>query len=153
MILGSMPSRESLARQQYYAHPRNAFWPIVTKLLHIEAPEYRQRAKQLAQRGMALWDVLKACFREGSLDSSIDENSIVTNDFEGFFAAHPGIDQLFFNGAKAESVYLRHVKPDLPPPWSELPATRLPSTSPAHAGMPFEQKMQAWTAILEAQKT
>lgn len=144
-----MPSRQSLARQQYYAHPRNAFWPIVSELLQIEATDYRQRAKQLAQGGVALWDVLKACFREGSLDSSIAENSIVPNDFERFFAAHSLIRHLYFNGAKAESVYLRHVKPGLPARWTELPCTRLPSTSPANAGMSFEQKMQAWKAILK----
>ena len=152
LILGSMPSRESLARQQYYAHPRNAFWPIVTSLLQIDAPDYAQRARQLARRGVALWDVLKACFREGSLDSSIDESSIVTNDFNGFFAAHARIGQLFFNGAKAESVYLRHVIPELHEPWAALPSTRLPSTSPANAGMSFEQKMQAWKTIRDPVK-
>ena len=149
LILGSMPGRESLAHQQYYAHPRNAFWPIVTELLQIQAPDYRQRTQQLAAHGVALWDVLMACSRTGSLDSAIDENSIVSNDFEAFFTAHSRIGHLFFNGAKAEAVYLKHVRPKLSAPWAALPATRLPSTSPAHAAMSRAQKTAAWQAILE----
>ncbi|MDT8319017.1 MAG: DNA-deoxyinosine glycosylase [Xanthomonadales bacterium] len=149
LILGSMPGRESLARQQYYAHPRNAFWPIVNDLLQIEASDYRQRTRQLAARGVALWDVLKACFRIGSLDSAIDENRIVSNDFDAFFAEHPRIGHLFFNGAKAEALYVKHVRPKLPTQWAVLPATRLPSTSPAHASMSRADKTAAWRAILQ----
>lgn len=149
LILGSMPSRESLARRQYYAHPRNAFWPIVTDLLEIDAEDYPDRAARLADRGVALWDVLQACFRNGSLDSAIVDDTIVTNDFSAFFGAHPRIGRVYFNGAKAESVYLKYVLPGLRDPAAELPLRRLPSTSPANAGMTQRQKKSAWRAILE----
>jgi TDG/mug DNA glycosylase family protein len=149
LVLGSMPSRESLARQQYYAHPRNAFWPIVTDLLGIDARAYAQRTAGLARRGVALWDVLKACFRSGSLDSAIDDATIVINDFASFFRAHPRIAHVYFNGAKAEATYRRRVLPALSDRAAALPLLRLPSTSPAHAGMTLEQKKSAWRVILD----
>ena len=148
LILGSMPSRESLARQQYYAHPRNAFWPILTALLEINADAYAERTAQVVRRGVAIWDVLQACYRSGSLDSAIDERSIVANDFPGFYRRHPRIRRVFFNGAKAESVYRRHVLPVLSGRAAGLPLQRLPSTSPAHAGMSLERKTAAWRDIL-----
>jgi len=149
LILGSMPSLESLARQQYYAHPRNAFWPILTALLKIEDTAYPDRVLQVQRRGIAIWDVLQACFRAGSLDSAIDEKSVVANDFRAFFDAHPRVRKIHFNGAKAESIYRRHVLPVLPPTAAALPLRRLPSTSPAHAGMTLEQKKAAWQVILD----
>lgn len=148
LILGSMPSRESLAQGQYYAHPRNGFWPIMTALLEIDAASYTQRTAQVVRRGVAIWDVLQACYRSGSLDSAIDERSIVTNDFPDFFRHHRRIRNLYFNGAKAESMYRRHVLPALSGAAADLPLRRLPSTSPAHAGMSLEQKKVAWRAIL-----
>lgn len=150
LILGSMPSRESLVRQQYYAHPRNAFWPILTRLLEIEAATYAERAAQLTQRGVAVWDVLQACYRSGSLDSAIDDRSIETNDFPGFFRAHPRVRKVYFNGAKAESLYRKHVLPVLSGAAADLPLRRLPSTSPAHAGMSVEDKLAAWRVVVEA---
>ncbi len=149
LVLGSMPSRESLAQQQYYAHPRNAFWPILTELLHLGDLPYEKRARATAERGVAVWDVLKACFRPGSLDSAIADDSIVTNDFPDFFRRHPEIRRVYFNGAKAEAVYLRQVLPTLPPAMATMSRQRLPSTSPAHAGMSFERKLSAWRVILE----
>ena len=149
LILGSMPSRESLTRRQYYAHPRNAFWPILTSLLGIEATEYAERCDDLKASGVALWDVLQACFRDGSLDSAIDDSTIVINDFTAFFEAHRGIRHVYFNGAKAESVYRRHVLPALAKEAAALPLRRLPSTSPAHAGMSLERKRSAWRVIVD----
>lgn len=147
LVLGSMPSRESLARQQYYAHPRNAFWPIMTHLYRLQISSYRERAEELTGHGVAVWDVLQACTRSSSLDSDIDDDSIVTNDFSGFFQAHPQVRKVFFNGAKAESVYLKQVIPDLSPGPAAYPHSRLPSTSPANAGMNFEQKLEAWLVL------
>ena len=143
-----MPGRESLRRQQYYAHPRNAFWPIVTELLHLAADDYPGRTASVTAAGFAIWDVLQACFRGSSLDSDILENTIRANDFNRFFRQHPDIGRVFFNGAKAESVYRRHVRPGLDPRWQTLHYYRLPSTSPAHAGMSREDKTLAWRAIL-----
>ena len=148
LVLGSMPSRESLARQQYYAHPRNAFWPILTRALDIEAERYDERAQAALSKGVAIWDVYRDCIRPGSLDSAIDEKSAVINDFRGFLQKHPDIGRILFNGAKAESAYLRHVLPDLDGKTAAIPHQRLPSTSPAHAGMTFEKKRAAWEAAL-----
>jgi TDG/mug DNA glycosylase family protein len=148
LVLGSMPSRESLARQQYYAHPRNAFWPIMSRLFGLRETAYTARAAELTAHGVAVWDVLRTCTRPGSLDSAIDEASIVTNDFAAFFAAHPDIRRVFFNGAKAESVYLRRVLPSLAGAAAALPHHRLPSTSPAHAGLDLDAKTAAWRALI-----
>lgn len=149
LILGSMPSRESLARQQYYAHPRNAFWPIISALLAFDEPGYRQRIKRVRAGGVAIWDVLQACFRRGSLDSDIDNETLVPNDFRPFFHDHPAIRRVYFNGAKAESVYLKRVLPGLTGEAAALPRLRLPSTSPAHATLSLEQKTAAWRVILD----
>lgn len=149
LILGSMPSRQSLAQQQYYAHPRNAFWPILTMLLEIETTTYDERAAQLTARGVAVWDVLQACYRSGSLDSAIDDRSVVTNDFPRFFREHPGVRNVYFNGGKAESLYRKHVLPVLAGATAGLPLRRLPSTSPAHAGMSLEAKLLAWRVVVE----
>jgi TDG/mug DNA glycosylase family protein len=148
LILGSMPSRESLVQQRYYAHPRNSFWPIVSSLFEFTGNDYQQNADQLMQNGVAVWDVLKTCFRTGSLDSDIDDSTIVTNDFQQFFTHHPDISRIFFNGAKAESVYLKHVLPKLDGAAAEFKLQRLPSTSPAHASISFEQKKDAWRVIM-----
>jgi len=150
LILGSMPSRESLSRQKYYAHPRNSFWPIVSGLLGITTTDYANRTQQVTEGGIAIWDVLQACTRHSSLDSDIDDRSIVTNDFRTFFEQHPGITRVFFNGAKAESVYLKHVLPGLPARQAEMSLQRLPSTSPANAGMTVERKLEKWRVIVAA---
>lgn len=149
LILGSMPSRESLRQQQYYAHPRNSFWPILCQLFGLEQLDYASRAEQVSRRGIAIWDVLKTCFRSSSLDSDIDDSSITTNDFGEFFLDHPSIERVFFNGAKAETVYRRHVLPTLPAEYTSHILRRLPSTSPAHAGMTVAEKMKAWKVITE----
>jgi TDG/mug DNA glycosylase family protein len=149
LILGSMPSRESLRRQQYYAHPRNAFWPILSELFELEPMSYAERADRVSRKGIAIWDVLRTCFRSSSLDSDIDDKSITTNDFAMFYRSHPAITRVFFNGAKAESVYRRHVLPTLPQQVSGQALQRLPSTSPAHAGMTVANKLEAWRVVCD----
>lgn len=142
-----MPGQASLSAQQYYAHPRNAFWPIMSELLGL-APgtPYTARLQALTAAGLALWDVMQSCEREGSLDSAIRDDSVVPNDVRGFLAAHPQVALLCFNGAKAEQSFRRHILPDLGIPPPRL--LRLPSTSPAHAGMPAHAKLAAWRAAL-----
>lgn len=147
LILGSMPGKASLAAVQYYAHPRNSFWPIMLGLLGGEAElSYPQRLALLQENGVALWDVLATCTRESSLDSDIDEASIVANDLAAFLDLHAQVRQLFFNGAKAEQAFRRHVAPRLGARLDGLSRTRLPSTSPANASLRFEQKLAAWRA-------
>ncbi|OZC44873.1 DNA-deoxyinosine glycosylase [Rhodococcoides fascians A21d2] len=145
LVLGSMPGVASLAAQQYYAHPRNAFWPIMGTLFGA-GPElpYDARTERLRDHRIAVWDVLKLCTRAGSLDSAIVESSIVANDFESLFAQQPNIDRVFFNGAKAAESYRRHVATGLPLPRVEF--TRLPSTSPAHASLDLAAKTRAWAS-------
>jgi hypoxanthine-DNA glycosylase len=148
LILGSMPSRESLHQARYYAHPRNCFWPLISGLLRLPEQDYEARARHLNQLGYAVWDVLQSCSRASSMDSDIVESTIRPNDFASFFAAHPSISRVFFNGAKAEAMYRRHVLKRLPQACQGFSYQRLPSTSPANAGMTLEQKRRAWGDIL-----
>lgn len=146
-----MPGAASLAAARYYAHPRNAFWRIAGALLGFDAgAPYPARTRALAGAGFALWDVLQSCERSGSLDAAIPEHSEVANDFAAFLRDHPGVHRIFFNGAKAEASFRRRVLPQLEAAGAarRLSLTRLPSTSPAHAGLPFERKLEAWRAIL-----
>jgi hypoxanthine-DNA glycosylase len=141
LILGSMPGKESLQQNQYYAHPQNAFWKIMGELAgaHRHLP-YPERLRALVAAQIALWDVLATCERKSSLDSHIRNEK--ANDFAAFFAQHPHITHVYFNGAKAEQSFKRFVlgRQKLPP----LEFVRLPSTSPAHAGMRYEEKLRVW---------
>jgi TDG/mug DNA glycosylase family protein len=150
LILGSMPGKESLRAGQYYAHPRNAFWKIMGDLVgaYPDLP-YEERLHILKSAGIALWDVLESCVRKTSLDSHIKEGA--ANNFKSFFQQHPNITHVFFNGAKAEQCFRKHVQ--LPPESSSLHYCRLPSTSPAHAGMSYANKLDAWRAILQCSST
>src|SRR5678816_720968 len=144
LILGSMPGKASLRAKQYYAHPQNAFWRIIAALYELDATApYEMRVEALRERGIALWDVMKSCTRESSLDSDVVEASIVANAFPSFLRAHPRIATVCFNGAKAEQSFQRYVLPKLAG-HSDLAYYRLPSTSPAHASLPFEKKLAAW---------
>lgn len=146
IILGSMPGIKSLTEQQYYAHPQNAFWRIMAALFDFEAhAEYEQRLGHLQASGVALWDVLHSCKREGSLDSMIQLETQVANNFNALFQVYPNIQAVFFNGAKAESYFKRHIFPSLAQ--HQLQFARLPSTSPAHASLSFDAKLDAWRAI------
>jgi double-stranded uracil-DNA glycosylase len=148
LILGSLPGRKSLQMQQYYAHPQNAFWKIILQLFGAPSPlPYTRRVKILTDHGIALWDVLAAAERPGSLDSSIVHATARTNDFAAFFRAHPRIRRVFFNGRKAEEFYRRFVLPGLKDQFEELRYECLPSTSPAHAGMTFAKKLEHWAQI------
>ncbi len=143
LILGSMPGEASLQAGQYYAHPRNAFWPILGACLHFDAAlPYPQRIRAMKASGIALWDVLHSCRRRGSLDAAIDPQSQAVNDFEGFFQTHLRIRAVLFNGTTAETCFQRCVpKAWLPP---NLIMRRLPSTSPAMASLTLAQKTEVW---------
>lgn len=151
LILGSMPSPASLAKQQYYGHPRNAFWPVMGELIGA-GPEltYQRRRQILIAHRIAVWDVLQRCVRPGSADANIDMNTIEVNDFTEFFNRHRKIATVFFNGAAAANVFRKRVLPTFGQHFGYLQYRRLPSTSPAHAGMTLQQKIKAWEAILEA---
>ena len=151
LILGSMPGVASLRARQYYAHRQNQFWWIMGRLFGAERElPYAQRVERLLERGVAVWDVLKHCEREGSLDSDIRRDSEVVNDFPRFLEEHSSIRAVFFNGRKSEGVFTRRVQAQLGPRSATLRYARLPSTSPAHAGVPRAAKLRAWRRI-EAQ--
>jgi len=150
LILGSLPGQVSLQRQQYYALPQNAFWKIMERLFGAgPALPYEERVQRLVRNGIALWDVCAAAQRPGSLDASIVHSSVVPNDLAAFIETHPGIGLICFNGGKAAELYRRLVLPGLPATVRAIRYETLPSTSPAHAAMPFEEKLMRWAAVLQ----
>lgn len=147
LILGSMPSIASLQAGQYYAHPQNLFWTIMGEVLGFDArAPYVERITQLQQAGIALWDVLASCHRPGSLDANIHTATAQANDLPGFLVLHPNIQRICFNGAAAETLFRRHVLPQLSTPGIDM--LRLPSTSPANASIPAAQKRASWSKAL-----
>ena len=150
LVLGSMPGVASLQQQQYYAHPRNAFWPIMEELFAIDkSMEYAKRCSMLSSEKIGLWDVLNACKRDGSLDSRIETSSELANDFDRLFSSHHSISAVFFNGATAERLYKKHILSSEFMQDQDLFYFRLPSTSPAYAAMTFNEKLEQWRRILD----
>ncbi|MES2285667.1 MAG: DNA-deoxyinosine glycosylase [Bacteroidota bacterium] len=138
LILGTMPGNDSLKMNQYYAHPRNAFWKIMFAIFDQPfSADYAIKKKLLLSNQIAVWDVLKVCERRGSLDVNIIKEE--TNNFNAFFEKHSHINHIFFNGQQSSNYFLKNQQ-------SAIPFTKLPSTSPAHT-MSFTEKLAAWTAI------
>jgi hypoxanthine-DNA glycosylase len=147
LILGNMPSVMSLGAQEYYANPRNAFWRITGAIYGFDASApYDFRVSALTAHGIAVWDVLRSCRRVGSLDSAVEPDSMVANDFGPLFERHPHITRVFFNGAAAEKNFNRLVRvaPD-------LRYRRLPSTSPAQT-MRYADKLATWREAITARQ-
>lgn len=144
LILGSMPGDESLCRREYYAHARNAFWPIMGELLGFDpALPYDERLDLLRRHRIALWDVLASCLRPGSLDSNISVPR--PNDLRGLLARHPGLTAVYCNGGAS----LRYFKRFFPDVFAgPLPVRQLPSTSPAAARLSFADKLAAYREAL-----
>lgn len=148
LVLGSFPGVASLQAGQYYAHPRNQFWPIVATLLSDDpatvcAWPYARRCDWLLSVGLGLWDVYAACEREGSLDAAIRAPQV--NDFSGLRQCCPRLQAVAHNGG--ESFRHAHQTAAL-----GLPVLKLPSTSPAHASWTFERKLAAWREALAAHR-
>jgi hypoxanthine-DNA glycosylase len=144
LVLGTLPGEESLRRVEYYAHPRNLFWPIVFALFN-EAPAsaYADRLGFVAARQIALWDVCAMAERRASADSEIRRE--VPNTIHDLLDAHPGIGTVAFNGSGAERLYGRH--------FARRPGIdylSLPSTSPAHARLGLVEKLVRWQALRQA---
>jgi hypoxanthine-DNA glycosylase len=143
VVLGSFPGAASLAAGQYYAHPRNHFWPILAAIWGVDLPAqpYPQRLDEMLRRGLGLWDVYAACRRAGSLDSSIEDAEL--NDFASLLRRAPVLEAVAHNGG--ESARARHRLAAL-----GLAVERLPSTSPANASWSFDRKLAAWAAVFAA---
>jgi hypoxanthine-DNA glycosylase len=141
LVLGSFPGVASLRAQQYYGHPQNHFWKILGALWAVPLPTmpYEERVATVIERGLGVWDVYRACEREGSLDTSIANAEL--NDFAAVRLRCPGLEAIAHNGGES----FRHAK------HTEkfgVPVYRLPSTSPANASWSFDRKLAAWAEVL-----
>ncbi|WP_418301936.1 DNA-deoxyinosine glycosylase [Lysinibacillus fusiformis] len=142
LIVGSMPGKQSLEKQQYYGNPRNHFWPIIGKLLQIEVPDdYSERMALLRKNAIGLWDTIEACERKGSLDAAIRNEK--PNDFQTLFENYPNIELVLFNGAKAFDVFKKHIGLKL---LAERAYKKMPSTSPIPGKniKSFDEKVEDW---------
>ena len=151
LILGSLPSVQSVGKRQYYAHSRNSFWPIMGELFGagIDKP-YEERQTIIADAGIAIWDVLASSVRPGSMDVDIDQNTAKPNDINAFLQQHPGIKLICFNGHTAATLYRRFLTQPIKNNLDNLEYVLLPSTSPAFASMRFSEKLRHWATALDA---
>jgi hypoxanthine-DNA glycosylase len=142
IVLGSFPGVASLQAQQYYGHPRNQFWSILSALWNVDlkAAPYRERLAAARAHGLGIWDVYASCEREGSLDSAIENARL--NDLAGLRRLAPKLEAIAHNGGESARA-MRHTRA------LGLPEHRLPSTSPANASWAFERKLAAWRAVFE----
>lgn len=154
LVLGTLPGQASLIAGEYYAHPRNGFWRIIGDLFGLPPDlPYRDRTGHLVSAGVALWDVCEAAYRLGSLDTAIKSTSVVANDFDSFFRKHRGLRLICFNGSKAANLYRRVVLPKLHEPLKSIRCETLPSTSPANASIPYQEKLWQWSIVRRACET
>lgn len=146
MVLGSFPGVASLASQQYYAHPRNHFWPVLSALWGLSDEQalqrrpYAERVATALAQGLGIWDVYAACQRVGSLDSAIEQAQL--NELHQLRRWAPGLRGIVHNGGESA----RHMKITQA---LGLPVLKLPSTSPANASWSFERKLAAWREAFE----
>lgn len=145
IILGTMPSVASLKQSFYYAHPRNAFWPIMERHFGISLTSDEEKRLCLNNNRILLWDVLARCERSGSLDSAI--KSPQANDFESLFRSYPDLKRVVFNGQKAFQLFKKQVLNQQKLP-QNLQFLVMPSTSPANARLTLEDKWLKWQAVL-----
>ena len=146
LILGSMPGAQSLAQGRYYVGRGNRFWKTMAELLEFDPSlRYPDRVRRLTSSGVALWDVLKYCERDGSLDSSIVASSEEPNDFAGFLPRHPQLRAVVLNGQKAGASFKNSVAGTVASP----PSITLPSTSGANARISQLELVEGWRVITE----
>ena len=143
LVLGSLPGEKSLAAQRYYAHPQNRFWHLIGKVIGValEPLEYEERLQALLAAKVGLWDTVASARRAGSLDASIrdaDPNPLVE-----LAASLPELRAVGFNGRTSAGIGMPQLV------HTELALIPLPSSSPAHAGMPLGEKEKLWAALGE----
>ena len=145
LVIGSMPGKQSLEKQQYYGNPRNHFWPIIGQLFDMEIPEnYEQKLELLRSKRIGLWDSIQSCERQGSLDATIKNE--IPNDFHTFFQQYPQIQLVLFNGGKSFDVFKKYVGLTL---LEGRDFQKMPSTSPIPGKniKSFDEKVEAWGII------
>jgi hypoxanthine-DNA glycosylase len=149
LVLGSMPGDASLNAGQYYAHPRNRFWPLMGRLCGVDAGQpYESRLHALHAAGIGVWDVIGKCQRSGSLDAAIVRDSEVPNPIAERLSEWPELRVIAFNGGKAAEAFRRHVQPRLDiAPHRQIALLPLPSTSPANAAFGLERLAHAWAPL------
>lgn len=151
LILGSMPGVASLQAEQYYAHPRNRFWPLMGVLCGIDTTlPYPDRVRALNARGVGVWDVIGQCERRGSLDASIVRGSEVPNALGALIEGRPALRAIACNGGTAYRAFQRFIVPPLLDAAREVPVWSLPSTSPANAAWPLPRLVEAWQPLADA---
>lgn len=147
LILGTMPSIKSLQAEFYYAHPQNAFWPIMGQIMQRPVATQAQQRALIETSHLMLWDVLGSCQRSGSLDAAIKQPK--ANDFERLFKTYPSLSMVLFNGKKAYQLYQQHVLAQQKVP-KTLSYKVMPSTSPANASWRFVDKQLFWQEVFSA---
>lgn len=146
LILGSMPGEESLRRQEYYGYSANHFWRLISAIFNEELSDmYGAKISMIQRNGIALWDVIESCTREGSLDTMIRDE--YPNALPGFLCEHSGIRAVFFNGQKAAQSFKRSFGFDVLEK-KEIYWSILPSSSPANT-IGFEKKLIKWKEQIE----
>ena len=136
LILGSFPSIASFENDFYYAHPRNQFWKILSMITGYPAQTRDQRIWLLKETKLGLWDMIRACSRENSLDSSLEEEEV--NDIPALLERYPSIETVAFTGRKAQTLF------ELNFAYLEVGRVYLPSPSSAYARMSLEQKAEIY---------
>ncbi len=141
LILGSMPGVQSLAKQEYYGHPRNQFWKLIAEVFDEKKPETYDEKKELIKgQGIALWDVIKHCTRKGSLDTNIKQEAV--NELRALLKSRPTIERVYFNGGKAYDLFKKHIGFE----GLEQEFIKLPSSSPANTKA-YKEKLEEWRQI------
>jgi len=147
LILGTLPSVKSLEKSQYYGNPQNAFWWVMSELLGFDLSEsYSTRSQCLRAHNIAAWDVISSCHRPGSLDSKIDQSTLIPNDFSNLLSQTSTVELVAFNGQAACKLFTKFVQVEAHPKREFI---TLPSTSPANAAMTKEAKKQQWLKIMK----
>jgi hypoxanthine-DNA glycosylase len=142
LVLGSLPGDASLVQSQYYGHPQNRFWRLMSEVIGVDLPslDYPARLAALLDNGVGLWDVIAQARRDGSLDANIREQA--SNDLVGLLARLPHLQTIAFNGGTAARLGLKVLQEHA----SAYQIVKLPSSSPAYT-LPYSEKLQAWLAL------
>lgn len=145
LFLGSFPSISSFKQSFYYAHPRNAFWPIMESVFAVKLESNEVKKAFCLEKGIGLWDVIGSCERSNSSDTNL--RNCIPNDFNKLLEAYPNIQVIAFTGKKSHDLFMKYFK-DM-----DIKKVLLPSTSPAHAAMTIKQKKERYEDLIKTYLT